>query len=206
MEDEVLNLSEIQKDALKEIGNIGAGNAATAFAEFLNKKIDMTVPSIDIVPLTEVPEITGSIEEKIFGILLTVNGEAPGEILFILSEDSIKHLLKLVMEKEINPQNVGEIEVSALKEIGNILSGSYLSSINQMTGFGLTQSIPGFAHDMAGAILSSAMINLGDTSDFVLLIKTKFISEGNEIKGFFFFIPKLGSLHTILKALGIDTE
>ena len=206
MEDEILDLNEMQKDALKEIGNIGAGNAATAFADFLDREIDMTVPSVEILPLTQVPEITGNVEQNVFGILLEVKGEAPGKILFVLSEKSIKHLLELVLNKKVNPEEVGEVEISALKEIGNILSGSYLSSINQMTNFNLTQSIPGFAHDMAGAILSSAMITMGDTSDYVLLIETKFISEGNEIEGYFFLIPQLGSLSKILDGLGFDFE
>ena len=206
MSDEILDLTEMQKDALKEIGNIGAGNAATAFADFLEKEIDMTVPSVEILPLTQVPDITGNVEEKVFGILLEVQGEAPGKILFILSEESIKSLLEIVIDKDIDPQNVDEVEISALKEIGNILSGAYLSSINQMTDLDLAQSLPGFSHDMAGAILSSAMITMGDTSDYVLLIETKFISEGEEIEGYFFLIPQLGSLNKILDSLGFDLE
>src|SRR5690242_12755511 len=96
----VKNLSSMHKDALKEIGNIGAGNAATAFAQFLNKKIDMTVPSVEIKHMGEVPEITGSVENKVIAILLKVMGEAPGSILLLLSEDSTENLLEMIVHND----------------------------------------------------------------------------------------------------------
>src|SRR6056297_2782203 len=149
----ISNLTDLQKDALKEIGNIGAGNAATAFSQFLDCKIDMSVPSVEIMPISDVPELTGDLEENVVGILLKVMGEAPAGILFILAEDSIKHLLKIILQKEVDMHNLDEVEVSAIKEIGNILSGSYLTAIGQMTGFNLIQSVPGYSFDMAAAIL-----------------------------------------------------
>ncbi|ACL69520.1 chemotaxis protein CheC [Halothermothrix orenii] len=200
------NLTDDHKDALKEIGNIGAGNAATAFAQFLNCKIEMTVPSVEILPLSEVPEITGGVEDRVVGILLKVMGEAPGSILFVLSEESTAHLLNIITQQDIDVSRFSEVEISAIKEIGNILSGSYLSALNKMTGFNLVQSVPGFSHDMAGAILSSSMIPLGESSDYALLIETKFLDGGNEIEGYFILIPDPGSLDKILKALGFDVK
>ena len=97
MSDLVNNLDFYQKDALKEIGNIGAGNAATAFAQLLNRKIEITVPSVDIVPIDEVPEITVGIEQHVLSVFLKVVGEAPGSILLILSESSAQNLLEMVL-------------------------------------------------------------------------------------------------------------
>lgn len=198
------NLSEFQKDALKEIGNIGAGNAATAFAQFLDQKIKMNVPSVEILPLSRVPEITGNVEETVFGILVQIMGEAPGYILFILAEESIVHLLNSILGKKVNLSDVSDLEQSAIKEIGNILSGSYLNAINQVTGFNLTQAVPGLAHDMAGAILSSTMISMGNSSDYALLIETQFHNGKKKIDGYFFLIPEPGSLKIMLDALGFD--
>jgi len=199
------NLSNLQKDALREIGNIGAGNAATAFAQFLDCKINMTVPSVEILPMTEVPEVTGGSEQRVIGVLLKVIGEAPGKILLLFSEDSIEHLLALVLDMPIDFQEINEIQVSAIKVIGNILSGSYLNAINQMTGFNLLQTVPAFAHDMAGAILSSSLISLSEESDYALLIETVFINGDHEIEGYFFLIPDPGSLDKILQSLGLDS-
>ncbi|NLM98114.1 MAG: chemotaxis protein CheC [Halanaerobiaceae bacterium] len=206
MSDLVNNLDFYQKDALKEIGNIGAGNAATAFAQLLNRKIEMTVPSVDIVPIEEVPEITGGIEQHVLSVFLKVVGEAPGSILLILSESSAQNLLEMVLYRNIDLSEMTEVEISAVKEIGNILSGSYLSAINQMTGLNLFQSIPAFAYDMAGAILGSSMISISMESDKALLIETKFKYGDNEIEGYFFFIPSPGSLEKILNTLGFDTK
>ncbi|MFW5855869.1 MAG: chemotaxis protein CheC [Bacillota bacterium] len=203
-EDVIENLTDFQKDALREIGNIGAGNAATAFAQFLDCKIDMTVPSVRILPVSDVPEITGNINEDVVGILLQAMGEAPASLLFILSEESTRHLLGIILDQEVNLSSIGEMEISAIKEIGNILSGSYLSALNKMTGFNLIQSIPGFSYDMAGAIISSSMIPLSQTSDYSLLIETQFLDGGNKIEGYFLLIPHVGSLEKILEALGFE--
>ena len=101
MSELVNNLNYYQKDALKEIGNIGAGNAATAFAQLLDKKIEMTVPSVDIVPIEEVPEVTGGIEQQVLSVFLKVIGEAPGSILLILSENSTRNLLEISYIKKL---------------------------------------------------------------------------------------------------------
>src|SRR5690554_4212986 len=131
MTDLVNHLSSIHKDALKEIGNIGAGNAATAFAQFLDTRIHMTVPSVRIIPLEEVPEVTGGVDKQVISVLLKVMGETPGSILLVFSEYSTENLLEMILDKDINMQEIEEVEISAIKEIGNILSGSYLNAINQ---------------------------------------------------------------------------
>lgn len=203
-EDIISNLSNIEKDALKEIGNIGAGNAATAFSQFLDCKIDMTVPSVEILPISDVPEITGDVNQDVFGVLLQVMGETPANLLFMLTEDSIKHLLKIILDREVDLAEIDDVEISAIKEIGNILSGSYLSALNKLTGFNLIQSVPGFAYDMAGAIISSSLIPLSKTSDYTLLIETTFIDGDQRIEGYFLLLPHVGSLAKILEALGFD--
>lgn len=204
MSDLINNLTSIHKDALKEIGNIGAGNAATAFSQFLDTKIDMTVPSVSIVPMAEVPEVTGGIENKVVSVLLRVMGEAPGSILLILSENSTINLLEMILNKDVEINKIAEIEISAIKEIGNILSGSYLNAINQMTNLNLFQSVPAFSYDMAGAILSSSMIAISEESDYTLLIETQFMNGNEEIEGYFFYVPNPGSLEKILNTLGLD--
>lgn len=199
-------LKSIQQDALKEVGNIGAGNAATAFSKVLDRKVEIEVPSIEIIPLEDVSTITGSEEDHVAGILFKVSGEAPGTILFIFPSTSIKYLVEVVMDKQIEPEEIGVMEESLLKELGNILSGSYLKSIGDMTDLNMTQSVPGFSFDMAGAILSSTMISASSTGDNVLLIETEFMDGERKIEGYFFFIPKLESLSTILNSLGFDND
>src|SRR6056297_2265606 len=199
-------LDDIKKDALREVGNIGAGNAATAFSEVLDRKIEIDVPSVEIIPLEDVSTITGSEEDHVAGVLFKVSGDAPGTILFVFPSSTIKYLVEVVMDKKIEPEEMGEMEVSLLKELGNILSGSYLKSIGDMTDLNMNQSIPGFSYDMAGAILSSTMISASKTGENVLLIETEFMDGEEKIEGYFFFIPQVESLSIILKSLGLSGD
>ena len=199
-------LDDIKKDALREVGNIGAGNAATAFSEVLDRKIEIDVPSVEIIPLEDVSTITGSEEDHVAGVLFKVSGDAPGTILFVFPSSTIKYLVEVVMDKTIEPEEMGEMEVSLLKELGNILSGSYLKSIGDMTDLNMNQSIPGFSYDMAGAILSSTMISASSTGENVLLIETEFMDGENKIEGYFFFIPEVESLSIILSSLGLSGD
>ncbi len=203
-EENLNNLNNIQKDILKELGNIGAGNAATAFASFLDRKIGMNVPSVKILPITEVSDIIANSEKKVAGVLLRVNGEFSGKILFILTEISLKYLFKIIFNKNIDLKNFGEVERSAITEVGNILSGAYLSAINKMTDFNLTQTVPAFSYDMVGAILTSALISLENNSDYTLLIETKFKDSINDLESYFFLIPEQGNLKKIFKAVKIN--
>ena len=206
MDNTNFGLNSIQQDALKEVGNIGAGNAATAFSKVLDRKVEIEVPSIEIIPLEDVSTITGSEEDHVAGILFKVTGEAPGTILFIFPSSTIKYLVEVVMDKKIEAEEIGEMEESLLKELGNILSGSYLKSIGDMTDLNMTQSVPGFSFDMAGAILSSTMISASSTGENVLLIETEFMDGERKIEGYFFFIPQVESLSTILNSLGFDND
>ncbi len=206
MAEQVLDLNDRQKDALREIGNIGAGNAATAFAHFLNKKVEMNVPDVEIIPQEEVAAITGNEMEIIAGILLKIKGEAPGSILFVINENSIKKLFNIIIGQQFDLDNPGEMEKSALKEIGNIMSGSYLNSINKITGLNLRQSVPAFSYDIAGAILTSGFILSLSCDDHLFLINTHFSCDGQKLQANLFLIPETGSLKIILKSLGLGQK
>ena len=198
----ITDFTPMQLDALREIGNIGAGNAATAFAQFLNKKMDMTVPQVKVVELSEVPELFGGAEVPVAGITLRVLGEAPGHMLFLLEKESACKLIEIMGMGESDGM-FSEMEISALKEIVNILSGSYLSALNQVTNFTMVQSVPAFAMDMAGAILGAFMVEFGRLGDHAILIETEFFADDEEIRGNLFFIPGQNSLNSIFSAIGL---
>lgn len=198
----VTELSSIQLDALREVGNIGAGNAATAFAQFLGRKIDMTVPKVNIMELAEVPDLFGGADVTVVGITLRVLGEAPGHMLFLLDWKSAVRLISVVGLGQ-SGDTLSDMEISALKEIVNILSGSYLNAFNQLTGFSMLQSVPGIAIDMAGAILGTFMVEFGMMGDHALLVETAFHVDDDQITGNFFLIPGRGSLDSIMNALGL---
>lgn len=196
--------AELQLDALREVGNIGAGHAATALSRLLNKPIDMKVPSVDMVPFEEISEKVGGPEEVVIAIFLRVEGDATGNMFFILDQTSARSILRRLVGLEWSGEDEWtEMEWSALHEIGNILAGSYLSSLADLTGLHLTPSVPGLAFDMAGAILSYGILQFGVMGDHALLIETAFLEEREDIGGFCFFIPDPDSFEKLFQALGV---
>ena len=204
LSDEILKLSPMQLDALREIGNVGAGNSATALSQIINRKIDMSVPDVAIMPLDEVPDVVGGPDVMVVGVFLRVYGLAPGSVLFLLPRDSAFYLIDMLMGKERGQtQSLDFMDESALMEIGNILAGAYLNALSYFTKLTLLPSIPALAMDMAAAILSVVLVQLGQMGDHALVIETEFLSEDDGIKGHFFLIPDAGSLDTILAAVGV---
>ncbi|MFZ5943685.1 MAG: chemotaxis protein CheC [Bacillota bacterium] len=198
------SLSMLQKDALKEIGNIGAGNAATALSTMLNKKINMSVPNIFILPFAQVVELMGGADTLVAGGYLQVDGKAPMSILFVIPEESLKLFLNILVGKSATGSLVlDEMDVSALKEITNILAGSYLTSLGTFTNIEFNASVPALAYDMAGAILGNVLQLYGEVSDYALVIESVFLEEEKEVKGHFFLLPEPGSLEILLKELGV---
>jgi len=198
---------EFKLDVLKEVGNIGAGNAATALSTLLDKPVDMEVPTVSIVPFDEIAERVGGSEEVVIAIFLRVEGEAPGNMFFLLTQESAKRLLKNLAGIEVEDENVySEMELSALSEIGNILAGSYLSSLADFTKLNMTPTVPSLAIDMAGAILAYGLLQYGTMGDDALLIDTRFLEDKDEMKGHFFLIPDPDSFAKIFGALGVPLE
>jgi chemotaxis protein CheC len=192
-----------QIDVLKEIGNIGAGNAATALSKMIAKRIDMDVPKVNILEFKDVAELVGGPETVVIGIYFKVTGDITGSIMFLLDQSSAKLLISLLMPIGEISNQLNDMEISALQEVGNILAGAYLSSLSSLTGLKLVVSIPSLASDMAGAILSVPVILFGQVGDKVMLIETDFIEGSQHVKGNFFLIPDEDSFATLLKSLGV---
>lgn len=206
MNEELRNLGEFQLSVLREVGNIGAGHAATALSNLLGSEIQMNVPRVSVVGFEEISEIVGGSEQFVIGIFLRVVGEIPGSIFFLLQVESAKRLVTDLIGDmgSAEPDEFSEMEISALQEIGNILAGSYLSSLADFTQKELSPTPPAIAVDMAGAILSIGLIQLG--SDFALLVDTEFVQGARNIEGHFFMLPDPGSVETLFKALGVDIQ
>jgi chemotaxis protein CheC len=199
------DLEDFQLDVLKEVGNIGAGHAATALSTLLNKPIDMLVPKVHMLPFEEICDSIGGAETVVLAIFLRVEGDAPGNMFFILNLESAKNMLRhLVGIAELDEDSYTDLEISALNEIGNILAGSYLSSLADFTRLNMSPTVPSLAIDMAGAILSYGLLQFGHMGDHAMLIDTKFLEGENEVQGHFFLIPDPDSFGKIFKALGVE--
>lgn len=199
------NITGFQLEVLKEIGNIGAGNAASSLATLLNKKIEMSVPKAGVMDFQEIFSLVGNEEEKVACINFDVTGDAPSKILFLLDEQSTYQLVDMLLGRGAGSTNeLDEIGESTIKEIGNILTGSFITAFAEFTKLDFIGSVPAFAFDMLGAVLSAAFFEAGYFEERVLIIETTFFEEEVSINGHFFLVPAAGSLDKIFTALGLN--
>lgn len=202
----IAELSSFQLDVLKEIGNIGAGHAATALSQLLSEPITMTVPNVSIVPLSKVSEIMGGAEQEVFGLYMRVFGDVPGKLIFVFAKEEALTLAGILTGSKKSAQELDDYEKSALNEIGNIMTGAYLYALTKLTGYNVLSSVPILANDMVGAILNTALLDFGIVGDYALFIQTQFSLTQRKINGHFFLVPDPGALDLLLNALGVEVE
>ncbi len=194
-------MSDRYFDVLREIGNIGAGNATTALSTMLGSRVDMMVPKVRLMEFKEVGTTLGGEEQLVAGIYLEVKGDIHGSIMFIQKKESARAMVQKLMGMPSAGEDFSEMELSALKEIGNVITGAYLNSLATLTNLTIYPSVPDVCIDMAGAILSVPAIQFGAISDKMLLIQTDF-ADDVDLSGYFILVPDEESDAKILHALG----
>ena len=197
-------LSPIALDCLKEIGNIGSGSAASALSQMLGKSVQMRVPDVKVLDFDEVIEEMGGAEKIITGILVDLSVDICGIIMFLL-EDSFAHIaLKTFLGKDyVKAADLDEMDYSVIKEMGNIMAGSYLQAISKLTDLTIDMSTPSMSVDMLGAIMSVPVATFAEVGDKVLYINDGFVIDGIDIKSNIILIPDMQSLDTLMKKLGV---
>jgi chemotaxis protein CheC len=198
-------LSLTQLDLLKEIGTIGAGRAATALSELISKKVGIDVPQVNLIPLENISDLFKERDRLFFVIDMEISGDVTGRIFLLLPPDDAKHLSGALLGKPKEGMGLAdEMLQSSIKESVNILCGSYVTALADMTGLNILVSLPSLAIDMVGAILDFIFIQIAQTSEEALIIKTDLkVSEAN-LEGLFLFFPSRESLKRIFGALGVN--
>lgn len=197
-------LSDMHIDALREIGNIGSGNAASSLAMMLSDQIDISVPVVRILDYEQVMEQMGGPEQMIVGLLLCLDGDVNGMIMFLLHQNFANTLLaSLIGEADVGG-TVDEMSYSALQEVANIMAASYVNAIADLTGFTINVSVPSMCVDMLGAILSVPAIHYANISDKMIFIEDKFHGKDLNAPNHILLIPDVESLDKIMTSLGIE--
>jgi chemotaxis protein CheC len=205
-EQQELTLTEAQIDALKEIGNIGAGHAATALSQMINrKKIMITVPEIKVVEKEKIFNYIDEPDALSTGVIMNVLGDVVSKIIMLIKKESALYLADLLLKKKTGTSKLlTEMENSAVKEIGNILSGAYMNALNEFLGLMLLPSVPNLVFDTSAAILTAVLDSFEDVSSKILSIETQFIETNEKIlKGYLLLMPDTSSVKIILNAIRI---
>jgi len=198
-----MEITQFQLDALREIGNIGSGHAATALSTLLQRRIEMSVPKVWAIPFEQIAGIIGQLDTPQVTIYVKVEGEAPGKAVFFFPVESAQIVVQALFgSNETMDLYSDEMAQSALKEVGNILVSSFLMALTQFSGIPLQPSVPALAVDMIGASLDAIFLEDGMLDDTVLFIDTQ-LTGIPKIEGQFIFLPDQGSMERLLGAMGI---
>src|SRR5215217_4335418 len=202
--DDIRSLKALQLDALREVANIGAGHAATALSTMTGGTIMISVPTINIARLEDVPPQISAPEEPVAAVLMHMLGDLTGRTLLVFPKPTAVRLAELMLRRPMgSSQDLGEMEQSAIKEAGNILSSAYMNALSDFMGMMLLPSPPSLAVDMSSAVLTTAYLQFGGDKDLVFCVESQFLlaNVDEPLRGYFLLLPDPASLHAILKAV-----
>lgn len=205
--DDIRSLTATQLDALREVANIGAGHAATALSTMTGQTIMISVPTLNIARLEEVPPQISGPEEPVAAVMMHMLGDLTGRTLLVFPKPTAIRLSELMLRRpEGSSRDLGELEQSAIREAGNILSGAYMNALSDFMGMMLLPSPPSLAIDMSGAVMTTAYLQFGSDKDFVFCIESEFHMKdiGEQLRGFFLLLPDFASLQAILRAIRVS--
>ncbi len=199
-------LGAMHLDVLKELGNIGSGNAASALSSLLGCDTDISVPAVKLLDFGDAINFLGGPEQIAIGMLVNLTGDIDGMMLYVLQHSCASKMTAAVFGSEIEDiMNMNEMERSFIGEVGNIMSASYINAIASLTGMTIDISVPQMQVDMVGAILSVPAVHFAQIGDKVIFIDDSFVIGGSEVKSNMILIPEMASIDTLFTKLGVGT-
>lgn len=202
---ELQTLKTLQLDALREVANIGAGHAATALSQMVGERIMISVPTINVAKLEDVPPQVAAPDEPVAAVLMHMLGDLTGRTLLVFPRRTAIRLAELLLRRPNEQGDFNEMEQSAIKEAGNILSSAYMNALSDFMGMMLIPSPPSLAIDMSDAVLTTTYLQFGGDKDYVFCVESEFVMSDTEerLRGFFLLLPDPASLRAILKAIRV---
>jgi chemotaxis protein CheC len=192
-------------DILQQIGNNGAMKATASLSALAGKSIANSFSLVRIVPVEEVPNLLGDPEKIIVGVILEVTGDILGRFLVVFPAEDAVGLVSALTGMECNCEGeLGEMEISAMAETGNILASAYLTALHELTGLEVLPSPPFVGVDMAGGILTSVVMPLHEAGSEIMFIEAHFGEGEKELGGRMILIPESESLRLLLKAVKVN--
>lgn len=199
------DLNPVHLDVLTEVGNIGSGNASAALSNMINKNVEVELPQVKTVSFQEAMDQPGGAEQVVAGTMTRMSGGMEGMILLLMDRDFVNTIIESFFGHDVDRLlDMSEDEISALTEVGNIMSGAYVSAVGQLSGLEVKLESPGFHVDMMGALMSVPVIEFGEVGDEILYIDKTLSIDGKRMKTKLFLIPTIESLQKLMRKLGIE--
>ena len=198
------SLTEMQLDALREVGSIGAGHAATALSQMVDRPVGLQVPTIEVIDIRQVPYVFGGPEQLVCAVYARLTGDIGGGVLFFVSEESALSLVALLRGRPTGTtDSLGVDEEAMLGHAAWILITAYLSAIGRMAQIDVAPAAPALVCDMAGAILQTVVVDVDMCAEHAVLVRTAFLNEQDKVDAALFFLPNPDSLGVLLRHLGL---
>jgi len=199
--------TEEQLDFIREMMNIGAGNAVTALQQLLQCPVDLIIPKVHVLPAAHVSSILDNPASLVACVRMGMVGDIGGAMFFIVPEESRKELVSIAEKallglSKLPWQKSEEVELSVVAEIGNILSGVYLTAIHDFCGLNIYHTVPILAIDMIQPLLDEALIKTSIQIQTAIVIENEFLIEEHHIRTLLLIIPSAESVEPMIDALG----
>ncbi|MDY0386605.1 MAG: chemotaxis protein CheC [Methanolobus sp.] len=200
MKDKISDLTELQISALREVVNIGVGNAVTSLSKMISKEIKIEVPELKVELIEKVPDVAGGADTIVSGVIMHVTGDVQGYIMMMLPRETTETICKIITN-ETDVDIMSPLNQSLIEEVGNILAGSYVSSLSDFLGLDVRLSPPMQTFDMLGAIIDHILIEMSEKAEHALLFDTLFMIVGNRMNGIFLTLFDPDSMDIILERI-----
>ena len=198
-------LTALEIDTLREFGSIGTGNAATSLSQMLGCEVRITLPEVRIMGYNEAIDWIGGPEAITAGVLVGISGEVNGIMLSVQPLEFVNLIIRHMLDKELaSYEELEELEMSALVEIGNIMISTFINALSGLAGIKVELSVPSMAVDMQGAILAVPMAEYGGQTDYLMTIGSNFMIDNREVPCRLLLSPDVRSLNYLLRKLGVE--
>ncbi len=193
-------------DALREVGNVGAGHAATALSQMVGRPIGMSITQVMILPTDQIAGFLGGEKADVAAVYMPVYGDLCGVVLIFFPLDLLPDLAGLLLKRDPQSPELSEMDHSAIKELGSILTGSYLSALYRFIHVQMIHGVPTLVVDMAQAILDTVFVDLEQKDDMAIVIESSLTENERKLTGRFFLLPEAGTLPKLFKAFTQSIE
>jgi chemotaxis protein CheC len=197
-------LHRFQLDALREVANIGAGHAATALSQMTNRRIMVSVPHLQVIPVQTVPELLSDPEEPVVAVMMHMLADLTGRAMLIFPRESALRVAEILLRRKAgSTSDLDVLAQSAISEAANILGSAYMNALASFMGMMLLPSVPTLLIDGCAAVLSAGHAGCGATRDWVFTVETQFLMQLAEqpVEGYFLLMPDPASLDKILRTI-----
>ena len=199
------NLNDTQLDVMREIGNIGAGNACTALSGLIGTPIDMSVPRVQLLGIDSTSDYLGGDDKEVLGIRIDVKADLTGMMYHIVNKRFAERLINTFYEKKLDTiKSIDEMDMSVISEMGNITSGAYANALATLSGYVVDIGTPTPGGYSISEILKVPIETFGDVGDKILVVDEQFIIDSEKLTSNMILVLEKDSLHRLFDKLGVE--